>query len=945
MQSRVKYLVGDKGFINGRLLKILKAALAVTLSVCLSVPLSWAGAPAQVNYQGKLANAAGNPITNAAQTIRVQIFDQSAGGASVFGPEIHTVSVSNGLFSLPIGSIASGLGTALRGGTDLYLEITIDPGLGSEAVLAPRQRLVAAPYALAVAAESVGTTELSDDAVTGAKIEDGTITNADINAGAAIEASKLTGVLTTGGTRTNANLDTLTAGPASDADALHTHSGLTPADHADTHAPAGTDSLESVYTSLSTDQTISGLKTFNPDAPGVPFALGANAQNQLVTGLNADLLDGQTAADFALSAHNHSAGNITSGILDLTRGGTGADLSATGGANQFVRQSTSGGAFTVSAITDADVPDTITASNYLPLTGGDVNGQLSIIGGNNLCLGGVCESSWPSSGVWTDLIGAIQYDGQVGINKVPAYALDVDGSVNVTASNSLCIDGDCRGFWPWTETVNIPNPGDTGIYFSAGIGNVGIGGLPGTEALTVAGNIAVAGTVDGYDLSVSGPVWDNDLVNDSVEASELTSLFTGSAGLLRKIDADTYDTLGSLSGGTWLTEDNTLTAGHLGTGSVGADEVSAGAVGSSELACSNNNELLRGGTAGCITYDNWDTAFGWGDHSSAGYLTSESQNVFTTIVVEGTDPVAGNPNDTLTLVEGTNIDFDGLTGNRIRIDALFTDTNTNAATICAGGEFLNGDGTCDPVVADTNAGTICDDDAGVVLAGDGTCQDNIVVGGNSDKTINIDYNGSSSTIEATHNNGGRAVYGITKNGGKAIEGWASNGSNAYGLYGWANGASTNYAVYASANSGTSYGIWASGGTYAGYFSGNLHVTGTASRPGGGAWTDSSDKRLKKNIRPLGSTLDRILQLRGVAYEWKKPEEHGNLTGPQIGMIAQEVEKVFPEWISTGNDGYKLMGIRGFEALTVEALRELKKENDELKKEIELLKKAIQKLSK
>ena len=54
-------------------------------------------------------------------------------------------------------------------------------------------------------------------------------------------------------------------------------------------------------------------------------------------------------------------------------------------------------------------------------------------------------------------------------------------------------------------------------------------------------------------------------------------------------------------------------------------------------------------------------------------------------------------------------------------DAVVVDTNTNAATMCAAGQFLNGDGTCDAVVVDTNtnAGTICA--AGQFLNGDGTC--------------------------------------------------------------------------------------------------------------------------------------------------------------------------------------------------------------------------------
>ena len=50
----------------------------------------------------------------------------------------------------------------------------------------------------------------------------------------------------------------------------------------------------------------------------------------------------------------------------------------------------------------------------------------------------------------------------------------------------------------------------------------------------------------------------------------------------------------------------------------------------------------------------------------------------------------------------------------------------------------------------------------------------------------------------------------------------------------------------------------------------------------------------------------------------------------MGMIAQEVEAVFPQWVGTDRQGYKDLTIRGFEALTVEAMRELKAENEALK---------------
>jgi hypothetical protein len=116
--------------------------------------------------------------------------------------------------------------------------------------------------------------------------------------------------------------------------------------------------------------------------------------------------------------------------------------------------------------------------------------------------------------------------------------------------------------------------------------------------------------------------------------------------------------------------------------------------------------------------------------------------------------------------------------------------------------------------------------------------------------------------------------------------------------------------------------------------GDLTITGTARKPGGGTWTTPSDAQLKKNVKPLEAALDKLLQLRGIRFEWRDPKKMGNLTGPQLGLIAQEVEKVFPDWVSTGPDGYKELTIRGFEALTIEALRELKAEIESLRQKAE-----------
>ncbi len=102
---------------------------------------------------------------------------------------------------------------------------------------------------------------------------------------------------------------------------------------------------------------------------------------------------------------------------------------------------------------------------------------------------------------------------------------------------------------------------------------------------------------------------------------------------------------------------------------------------------------------------------------------------------------------------------------------------------------------------------------------------------------------------------------------------------------------------------------------------------------------SSDRRFKLNISPLQNSLQKVLQLQGVTYNWnttKFPERNfSNRT--QIGMIAQDVETVVPELVTTENDGYKSISYSNTVALLVEAIKEQQKLIDKQSKEIESLK--------
>jgi hypothetical protein len=110
----------------------------------------------------------------------------------------------------------------------------------------------------------------------------------------------------------------------------------------------------------------------------------------------------------------------------------------------------------------------------------------------------------------------------------------------------------------------------------------------------------------------------------------------------------------------------------------------------------------------------------------------------------------------------------------------------------------------------------------------------------------------------------------------------------------------------------------------------FRMDGLASKPGGGTWATISDPRTKHDASPLKGTLDRLLSLRGYQYYYNEAEiKNGRaLPGVQIGLMADEVEQVFPDWVSRDKDGMRMVTERSTTALMVEALRDLRAEKDE-----------------
>lgn len=99
-------------------------------------------------------------------------------------------------------------------------------------------------------------------------------------------------------------------------------------------------------------------------------------------------------------------------------------------------------------------------------------------------------------------------------------------------------------------------------------------------------------------------------------------------------------------------------------------------------------------------------------------------------------------------------------------------------------------------------------------------------------------------------------------------------------------------------------------------------------------TCSSDMRLKKNIQAFSPVLDRLAQLQPVTFEWRADEhpEYGFGSARNSGLIAQDVERVFPEMVATDSRGFKMVNYSELPYLMLQAIKDLKSENDGLKQQ-------------
>jgi len=274
-------------------------------------------------------------------------------------------------------------------------------------------------------------------------------------------------------------------------------------------------------------------------------------------------------------------------------------------------------------------------------------------------------------------------------------------------------------------------------------------------------------------------------------------------------------------------------------------------------------------------------------------------------------------NGQLTLSDGANPitlpNTDGTIGQ-----VLQTDGSGNVTWQTAGGGNYAGGGT-DSFVAgaasNSAAGSRSTIGGGSYNTSSGSLS--TVGGGQSNSASNV-----ASTVAGGRNNTASGVNS-TVGGGNRVHA-ESLGEFAIGLY-------STYAATPAAGSfvSTDRILTVGNGTGVGASrSDALIILKNGNATFAGTVSENSDRRLKREIQPLGETLSKVNEMEGVIYKWNDltPRDTAEIN---IGLIAQEVEKLFPELVTTGDNGYKSVNYIHLVPVLIEAIKELTLENNQM----------------
>jgi hypothetical protein len=410
--------------------------------------------------------------------------------------------------------------------------------------------------------------------------------------------------------------------------------------------------------------------------------------------------------------------------------------------------------------------------------------------------------------------------------------------------------------------------------------------------------------------------------------------------------------VGIVEGGHW-DKDNigrySLAAGYntkaIGEGSIAAGSSSTAlgsfstAMGSNTFAQGDNSTTMGFYTIASGTYS---TALGYGSHASGissasiGYTTVASGSYSTALglsaiaagnnstAMGGFTNAAGNSSTAMgayTIAAGDRSTAMGYYTNASGFASIATGNSTKAKssyslvvgsfndTIANNSLFEIGNGNSDDTRK--NAMTVLNDGS-------------VGIGITNPRTrLDVFLSGSGSSYHP------QTSVGIEHSGSHYIDLLTSNTGETGILFG--------NASYAGADGGITYRATNVTDPRSLYFrvtsTTRMMIYGTGSAWLQGSLTQASDVRLKKNIVPLSNPLVSIQQLNGYTYNWK---DEGRDKEQQIGVIAQELQKVYPQLVKENSNGELSVNYIGLIPVLLEGMKEQQKQIEELKQVVNKL---------
>ena len=654
------------------------------------------------------------------------------------------------------------------------------------------------------------------------------------------------------------------------------------------------------------DFYISGIATANNGlvvgvgltlADDIKLNLGDNDDLQIVHDGSNSLIDGAGTGGVHLKSNTEIKFLKRTGSENILVGTADGSVAAFYDNTKRLETTTGGalvygtvGAAQTALVVEGDIKATgvVTAVSF----NGDLVGTAATTNSTGLHVVGVATVlNVNATNVTAGVVTATTFSGALSGNATSATTATTATNITVADESS---DTSCNVLFTTAATGDLAPKSGTNLTFNSSSGALTATSFVGDLTGNVTGNATGLSGTPSIDCGTGSFTGDVDIADKIVHTGD-----TNTAIRFPSTDTITFETSGSE---------------QLRITSAGNVSMVSGAT-----ILYGDGDVLFTGDSGNFNWDKSDSSLKLQDNATAKFGTGNDLQIYH----NGTTSFIDNATGNITIRNSANdADVNLLTDNGSggTTDYVQCDGSTGEVKLFhygtqkfktkSDGIDVTGEVQCDSLDVDgaadiTGDVTIADK---IVHSGDTNCfirfpaADTFTVTTANDERLRIASSGQIGLGGANYGSSGQV---ITSNGSGSAPTWQDAGVTLN------NDTSTNsnmFPMFASSSSGTL--------TTANVSSSKLTFNPSTGRLTATSVNSSSDENLKKDITSVGSALDKVKKLRGVDYTWKDTNEKGK------GVIAQELQEVFPELVSEEPSGYLSVNYNGLIAVLIEAIKEL-----------------------